>query len=95
MKKTISLILAAVLLTAVVAWAQPYYKPRIISAEKLKALMDQGKELVLVDARSAKEYAMGYIPGAINVPNEKFIFIVGFLPIDRNALVITYCRGYG
>ncbi len=65
---------------------------RTISAEGAKALLDNGKDIVLVDVRTAEEYAEKHIPSAILIPNED----IGDsrpkeLP-DLDATVIIYCR---
>lgn len=45
-------------------------KTPVISAEELKATIDQGKAPVIVDVRSEKEFQSAHIPGAINIPLE-------------------------
>ena len=41
-----------------------------ITREQLKAKMDRGEKLVLVDALSAKHYESSHLPGAVNLPYE-------------------------
>jgi len=41
--------------------------PRI-SVEEVKALLDAGEKLVIVDTRVARQYERRRIPGAISVP---------------------------
>ncbi len=65
---------------------------RTISPEAAKTLLDNGRELVLVDVRTAEEYAEKHIPGAILIPNEE---IDGSRPEelpDLDATIIIYCR---
>ncbi len=39
----------------------------LISPDDLKAMMDKGEALVLIDTRSPEAFAAGHIPGAVNV----------------------------
>ena len=66
---------------------------RQVSLEDLRARMDAGEELILVDVREADEWRQGHIPGALHVPR-------GFLEMqaqsrlpDRRKKVVTYCAG--
>lgn len=48
-------------------------------------------EVTLVDVRPAAEYAVGHLPGAINIPVAELDARAGELPADRE--VVAYCRG--
>jgi len=43
----------------------------MISADELKKLAGRRGEAQLVDVRTASEYAVGHVPGAINIPMEQ------------------------
>ena len=58
--------------------------------KSVKAAQDAGA--ILVDARSAKSYAKGHIPGAISVPVRDDA-AMSRLPEDKNATLIFYCGG--
>lgn len=78
---------------------------RFISARELKALVDRGDDLVLVDARDAVHYERGHIPGAISIPAEdrplrevdlrrpKRLLHPERLPAHRDRLLVFYCGG--
>jgi rhodanese-related sulfurtransferase len=53
--------------------------------EKLKA----GEKLMLVDVRSAEEFAAGHIDGAINIPKDQLAARRGELPSD--VPIVTVC----
>lgn len=62
-----------------------------ISAEEAKKMMEE-EHVMIVDVRTAEEYAEKHIPGAILVPNET----IGQespkeLP-DKKATLLIYCR---
>jgi phage shock protein E len=61
-----------------------------VSAEELKQLIDQKEKMVLVDARTVGEFQDGHIPTAINIPPEKIKEISGYLPENRDELIIFY-----
>lgn len=60
-----------------------------IKPEALKALIDGGADIVVVDNQPAEAYAMGHIKGAVNLPWEMQIRSLGGLPM--NKLLVLYC----
>lgn len=60
----------------------------------LKAALDAGENVVVIDARSNASYAEEHIPGAINIPH-RTMDATTTAAIDRSALVVTYCDGIG
>ena len=48
----------------------------------------------LVDVRTAREYADGHIPGAINIPVETIGSVkpAGLQGVDENVSIIVHCR---
>jgi rhodanese-related sulfurtransferase len=97
--RRVVLILATVALMltfALSAFAQDGgIKFKEITAQQLKKALDEGQKLLVVDARTEEEFALGHIPGAVNVNPNKYMFIAGFLPQDRNYPLVFYCRGSG
>lgn len=63
-----------------------------ISAEQLKAKIDAGEKLMLLNALSDIEFNDKHIPGSINIPLQE-IMITRKLPKEKNQLVVTYCLG--
>lgn len=43
----------------------------LIGADDLRKYMDR-RRYVIVDLRSEREYCLGHIPGAVNIPYEEF-----------------------
>jgi hypothetical protein len=63
-----------------------------ITAEQLKAKIDAGENLTLLNALSDIEFNDKHIPGSINIPLQEII-ITENLPKDKNQLIVTYCLG--
>jgi len=59
----VSLIVALKMLPRLMAAGIPFVEP-----EAVQGLIDGGKELLILDVRSPREFAAGHIPGAHNVP---------------------------
>lgn len=65
----------------------------VVAKERVKMVSELGSAIIL-DARSEGEFAEAHIPGAINIPYERFVDYFDTLteqvPMDRT--VICYCR---
>lgn len=47
--------------------------------------------VTLIDVRSAEEYALGHLPGALNIPTDELEARLSELPPGRD--IVAYCRG--
>ncbi|MCB9506753.1 MAG: c-type cytochrome [Myxococcales bacterium] len=62
---------------------------RFVAADDVKAALDAGARLVVLDARARSDFAAGHIAGAANLP---FYESAGHLDsLPRDAWVVTYC----
>ncbi|WP_129525784.1 metalloregulator ArsR/SmtB family transcription factor [Achromobacter agilis] len=61
-----------------------------VSVDELLGLLDSGS-VVLLDVRPAEEFALGHLPGAVNIPPEQLEGRLADLPADAN--IVAYCRG--
>jgi hypothetical protein len=59
-----------------------------IAVEDLRAKVNRG-EVTVVDVRSASDYAMGHVPGALNIPLASIEAQLDRLP--KNKPIVTYC----
>jgi rhodanese-related sulfurtransferase/predicted metal-dependent enzyme (double-stranded beta helix superfamily) len=66
--------------------------PRI-SAGELKAKLDAGEDLVVVDSRPMGEYNVMNIPGALDCPGAELVYRVPELAPDPDTLVVVNCAG--
>jgi rhodanese-related sulfurtransferase len=71
--------------------AGPEFK--VISTDQLKAMLDDKKDIVLIDSRTREEYQEAHIAEAISMPEKNFDEQITLLPQDKNALLIIYCNG--
>lgn len=56
-------------------------------------LLDGQKPTVIIDVRSAEEFAAGHIDGAINIPYEQIGQGVPALSlVNRDSTIVLYCR---
>jgi rhodanese-related sulfurtransferase len=64
---------------------------KAVSANEATLLINR-EEAVVVDVRSAAEYAAGHIPGSINVPAERMADKLSELDTYRSRPVIVTCQ---
>ncbi len=64
-----------------------------VTSDELKKMIDGKEKMVLVDARSERDYERGHIPTAISLPPDKFSVIQQSLPGDKDVPLIFYCTG--
>ena len=62
-----------------------------ITREELKAKLDRGDKLVLVEALPAKYYEDSHLPGAINMPHDAVDALAPRLLPDTEAEIVVYC----
>ncbi|HPR57361.1 MAG TPA: rhodanese-like domain-containing protein [Bacteroidales bacterium] len=72
-----------------------------ISADELKAKIDNGEDFLLLDVRQASEFQNASIPGSINIPRGTLEFVIRndnfweekFLNTPENGQeIIVYCK---
>ncbi len=64
-----------------------------INPDALKARQAKGEATLLVDVRSAEEFAAGHIPGAINIPHDQIAARAPELAAHKSdGTLILYCR---
>jgi len=62
-----------------------------ITRDDLKAKLDRGSPVTLVEALPAKYYEDGHLPGAINIPHDQVDALAADLLPDKAAEVVVYC----
>jgi rhodanese-related sulfurtransferase len=62
-----------------------------IRGDALKAKLDSGEQVFLLDVREPNEFAGGRIEGALNVPVREVPKSLAKLPQDKNAQIVVVC----
>lgn len=63
-----------------------------ISAREAKEIMDTQKDCIVLDVRTAEEYAQGHIKGAILLDHSDIDTKAHVVLPEKNALILVYCR---
>ena len=56
-------------------------------------MLDEKQNFTLVDARTADEYQVAHLVGAVNITEKDFEKSLALLPKEKGALVVLYCNG--
>ncbi|MCP4722359.1 MAG: sulfurtransferase [Desulfobacteraceae bacterium] len=62
-----------------------------VSVSEAKALLDKGGYLFL-DCRTSKEFKMGHVPGAMNIPRGLLEFKIDKKIPDKATEIVMYCK---
>jgi len=62
-----------------------------LSAVEFKKLVD-AKSVLLIDVRTAEEFAEGYIAGAVNIDVNKADFVPNIKKLTKKKPLALYCR---
>ena len=92
MKRLVPFLLSFLLLAGCAAPVEPEASYRQISMEEAIAIMESESDYIILDVRTAEEFADKHIPDAINIPNETIgTEDIPELP-DKEQLTLVYCR---
>ena len=86
------LLVLALVLTGVTNFAPKNAGYRQVTTEEAVNIMQTEENYVILDVRTAQEFASGHIPGAALLPNETIgTEDIPLLP-DKDQLILVYCR---
>ena len=78
--------------------AEKYFEDEVnftINPRGVEVALQKGESVTIVDLRDEASYATGHIPGAINIPYDKFQRFSGpekeFSGLKRNSFNYIYC----
>ena len=63
-----------------------------ITSTEAQKMIEENKDVVILDVRTAHEYASGHIPNAINLSNEDIQAGKVDSLKDKKQLIMVYCR---
>jgi rhodanese-related sulfurtransferase len=62
-----------------------------ISRDEIKALLDAGHSITLVETLGPQHFEQGHLPGAIHIGMDEVTERAAESLPDRDALIVTYC----
>lgn len=62
-----------------------------VTVSEAKEMLDKGG-LVFLDCREPKEFKMGHVPGAMNIPRGLIEFKINKKIPDKNGGIVIYCK---
>ncbi|MCC7429084.1 MAG: thiosulfate sulfurtransferase [Alphaproteobacteria bacterium] len=74
-------------------YVEHHYHTPSVSAEELKSMMDQGRDLVVLDSRPLEEFRRMSIPRGVNVPGGELVYRYGDVVPGKDTLVVVNCAG--
>lgn len=92
MKKYILILVSIIMIMGLTGCEEQNMSYTQISMEEAVAMMATEENYIILDVRTAEEFAEKHIPNAINIPNETIgNEEIEELP-DKNQLILVYCR---
>ncbi len=92
MRKLLPIFIAVLLLAGCAAPAEQEVSYHQVTMDEATAMMEEEKNYIILDVRTAAEFNEKHIPGAINIPNETIgTDAIPELP-DKDQLILVYCR---
>lgn len=86
------LLVLALVLTGVTNFTPKNAGYRQVTTAEAVNIMQTKENYVILDVRTAQEFASGHIPGAVLLPNETIgTEDIPLLP-DKDQLILVYCR---
>ena len=65
------------------------------SAEQLQEALGKETKILVIDVRSAQEFATGHVPGAVNIPIDELARKLQEMKIAKDTTVVTMCEHGG
>jgi rhodanese-related sulfurtransferase len=93
MKIAITMFLSTLLFACNLSATPANYKD--VNATEAKVLVEQNKEIVVLDIRTPKEYNAGHIDGALNINYSADNFKEELAKLDKSATYIVHCKSGG
>ena len=74
-------------------WVEHHYGTESVDARELKAWIDSGRDMVVLDSRTLEEFTRMSIPTGISVPGGELAYRIGDIVPDPKTLVVVNCAG--
>jgi rhodanese-related sulfurtransferase len=74
-------------------WVEHHYGTESVDAPDLKAWIESGRDMVVLDSRTLEEFSRMSIPTGISVPGGELAYRIGDMVPDPKTLVVVNCAG--
>jgi len=74
-------------------WVEHHYGTESVDAPDLKAWIDAGRDMVVLDSRTLEEFSRMSIPTGVSVPGGELAYRIGDIAPDPATLVVVNCAG--
>jgi len=74
-------------------WVEHHYGTESVDPPELKAWIESGRDMVVLDSRTLEEFTRMSIPKGISVPGGELVYRIGDLAPDPKTLVVVNCAG--
>ncbi|MBR0680331.1 thiosulfate sulfurtransferase [Roseomonas eburnea] len=74
-------------------WVEHHYHTPSVDPAELKAMMDAGTDMVVLDSRPIDEFRRMSIPTGVNVPGGELVYRIGELVSRPETTVVVNCAG--
>ena len=74
-------------------WVEHHYGTESVDAPDLKAWIDSGRDMVVLDSRTLEEFSRMSIPTGISVPGGELAYRIADMVPDPKTLVVVNCAG--
>lgn len=74
-------------------WAEHHYGTESVDAPELKAWIDEGRDMVVLDSRTLEEFNRMSIPTGVSVPGGELVYRIGDMVPSPDTLVVVNCAG--
>ena len=74
-------------------WVEHHYSTESVDPPELKAWIDSGRDMVVLDSRTVEEFNRMSIPTGVSVPGGELAYHIGDMVPNPNTLVVVNCAG--
>lgn len=74
-------------------WVEHHYHTPSVDPAELKAMMDAGTDMVVLDSRPIDEFRRMSIPTGVNVPGGELVYRIGELVKRPETTIVVNCAG--
>ncbi len=74
-------------------WVEHHFETESVDPPELKAWIDSGRDMVVLDSRTLEEFNRMSIPTGVSVPGGELVYRIGDMVPNADTLVVVNCAG--